>query len=474
MYINGEWRKTEKTMPVINPATGEVVHEVCLGGRKEIQDAIAAAKQAFGAWSKQTALSRANTMLAVCAMLEKKKQVLAEMVTMEMGKPVKDALGEVQSAIDYFRWFAEEARRMDGAVIPASATDKRMLVIKQPVGVVGMITPWNFPLAMVARKMAPALAAGCTLILKPASQTPKTAIDFFKVCEEAGFPKGVINLIVASSQEVSEEFMASSDVRKITFTGSTEVGKSLIAGSANTVKRVSMELGGHAPYIVMADADIDLAVEGILLTKIRCSGQVCTASNRVYVHKSIVQEFTNRLQEVIKTVRVGNGMDPATTIGPLVNLEAVQKVTEQVEDAVKKGAKLLCGGQRLMQGEYTKGAFFPPTILTGVTPNMIIHQEETFGPVVPILVFETEEELMAMANSSQYGLASYVFTNDLSTMIRIVEGLEFGMVGVNDPRPFAVQAPFGGVKESGVGREGGHQGLDDFLETKMMCIRFKQ
>lgn len=473
MFINGEWRKTSQLLKVINPANGKLVYEVYSGTREDVREAIGAAKEAFPSWSALPAIERANILQRISDLLIEKKRFFAEIITKEMGKPIRDAMGEVQLSIDYFRWFAEEARRVDGQVIPASSADKRIFVIKQPVGVVGAITPWNFPLGMLARKIAPALAVGCTMVIKPASQTPQTAIELCKILTQAGIPKGVINLVVAPAQDVSDEFSDNPDVRKITFTGSTDVGKHLMAQAAKTVKRVSMELGGHAPYIVMEDADIDLAVEGILHSKFRCTGQMCTAANRIYVQKSIAETYVSRLQELVKSLKVGDGMDEDTVIGPLVNKAAVEKVHLQVTDAVEKGASLLCGGAPLAKGAYADGNFYPPTILLNVKPGMRIYTEETFGPVVPIVIFDTEEELMSMINHQKFGLASYFYTNDISRIIRISEKLEYGMVGVNDPQPFSVQAPFGGVKESGFGREGGHQGIEDYVETKMISIRFK-
>lgn len=473
MFINGEWIETGKLLDIKNPANGEVVYQVHIGNRDHVHTAIIAAKQAFKAWSSLTALERANYMLEICRLLNENKRALAEVITKEMGKPIRDALSEVQSGIDYFRWFAEEGRRVYGEIVPANAADKRIIVMKQPIGVVGVITPWNFPLGMLARKVAPALASGCTMVIKPASQSPQTAIELCKICEKAGIPRGVINLTIVPAKDVSDEFIANPDVRKITFTGSTQVGKYLIAESAKTVKRVSMELGGHAPFIVMKDADLDLAVEGILQSKFRCSGQMCTATNRVYVQNSIAERFTRKLMDKVKTLKVGHGLDEDTIVGPLVDWNAVDKVDEQVQDALHKGAELVYGGTRLTEGEYAAGSFYAPTVLANVSSEMNIYNEETFGPILPIVTFETETELLAQVNHPEYGLASYLYSNDISQIIRITEKLEYGMVGVNDSLPFVVQAPFGGIKESGVGREGGHQGIEDYLETKLISIKFK-
>lgn len=474
MYIDGQWCETDEKLDVVNPADGQVVYRVSMGGKEQVDSAIAAAQRAFGTWSQTTAMARADLLLTIAGLLMEKKKLFAQTITNEMGKPLRDALGEVQMSIDYFRWFAEEARRVDGQVVPAGTADKRIFVIKQPIGVVGAILPWNFPLGMLARKVAPALAVGCTMVVKPASQTPQTALEFCRVLEEAGLSAGVFNLVVAPAQVVADAFAASPEVRKITFTGSTEIGKKLMADAAGTVKRVSMELGGHAPYIVMDDADIDLAAEGILNAKFRCSGQMCTAANRVYVQRGIADAYVEKVRALTMDLKVGDGRDEATVVGPLVSKSALQKVAAHVEDARQKGAAVLCGGVPLVDGEYANGNFYAPTVLAGVTPDMSVYTEETFGPVVPIIFFETEEELAQVMNHAQFGLASYFYTNDLSRMWRIAEKLEYGMVGVNDPQPFGVQCPFGGVKESGFGREGGHQGIDDYVVTKMISMRFKK
>ncbi|GAB3805297.1 NAD-dependent succinate-semialdehyde dehydrogenase [Virgibacillus kimchii] len=473
MYINGKWISTDNTLKVKSPATHEIVFEVPLGDDTHVQQAIDAADESFPAWSKKTAQERSNYLIKIAEKMTEKKEELAAMITREMGKPIGDSLGEVQQSIDYFRWYSEEAKRVYGETIPSSSMEKRLMVIKQPVGVVGAITPWNFPISMLARKLGPALAVGCTVVVKPASQTPQCAIELFKIFEEAGLPAGVLNLVIAKASAVSETFMNSSKVRKITFTGSTNVGKKLIEGSAKTVKRVSMELGGHAPFIVFDDADIDDAIDGLLRTKFRCSGQMCTSTNRVYVQSSIEETFSKKLAERVSALKAGNGFDENNTVGPLVDVQAIEKVSSQVEDAKKKGAKVLAGGERLTGEGYDHGNFFMPTVLGGISEDMQIYEEETFGPVAPIITFDSEEELLEKVNHENYGLASYAYTNDMSRIIRITEAMEYGMVGVNDTLPFTVQVPFGGVKESGMGREGGHHGLNEYLEEKMVSVRFK-
>ncbi|MFA1822783.1 NAD-dependent succinate-semialdehyde dehydrogenase [Virgibacillus oceani] len=473
MYINGKWIKTDKTLKVKSPATHEIVTEVPLGDASHVQKAIDAADENFPVWSKLVAQERSNILFSIAEKMTEKKEDLASMITREMGKPIGDSLGEVQQSIDYFRWYSEEAKRVYGETIPSSSMEKRIMVIKQPIGVVGAITPWNFPISMLARKLGPALAVGCTVVVKPASQTPQCAIELFKLFEEAGVPAGVLNLVIAKASVVSETFMNSPKVRKITFTGSTPVGKRLIEGSAKTVKRVSMELGGHAPFIVFDDADIEGAIDGLLRTKFRCSGQMCTSTNRIYVQSSIVDSFSQKLAKRVSGLKAGNGFDEDATVGPLVDEQAIEKVESQVNDAKKKGANVLVGGERLIGSGYDNGNFFMPTVLNEVKEGMQIYTDETFGPVAPIISFESEEALLEKVNHEQYGLASYAYTNDMSRIIRITEAMEYGMIGVNDPLPFTVQAPFGGVKESGMGREGGHHGLNDYLEEKMVSVKFK-
>ena len=470
MYINGEWLKTNEQLKVINPATGETVDEVYIGGSKETEFAIQAAKEAFPIWSNLTADERAGYLHKVAEKLEEKREYLAQLITKEMGKSIHNARYEVGSTSSFFKWFAEEARRVYGRTIPAPSSNKRITVTKKPVGVVGAITPWNFPLSMNARKLGPALAAGCTVILKPSKEAPLSSIELFKIFDEVGIPKGVVNLVIGPSDPIAGELIKSKDVRKISFTGSTEIGKLLIRQSADTVKRVSMELGGHAPYIVFEDADLDLAAQGVIQSKFASGGQQCVCTNRVYVHDTIYDQFAECLKQKVAELQVGDGLNESNHIGALINESAVLKMEDQVGDAVSKGASVLFGGKRLSSGQYENGHFYCPTLLTEAKEGMKILHEETFGPVAPLIRFTSEEEVIERANNTEYGLASYFYTNDLSRMYRVSEKLEYGMVGINDSAPFSVQAPFGGVKESGLGREGGSEGIEDYLDVKMTSV----
>jgi succinate-semialdehyde dehydrogenase / glutarate-semialdehyde dehydrogenase len=472
MYINGEWITTNALLEITNPVNGDIVGEVYQVGVEETEYAISAAKEAYPKWAGLSGDQRSVYLNKIVDKLIEKKEYLAQTITKEMGKPIVNARGEVDSAIAYFKWFAEEARRIYGEIIPSPVPNKRISVIKQPLGVVAAITPWNFPLSMGARKLGPALAVGCTVILRPSREAPLSSLELVKIIDEAGLPKGVVNLLIGGTAEIIGPIMESDAVRKITFTGSTEVGKVLVKQSAETLKRVSMELGGHAPFIVFEDADIDLAVEGAIKSKFTSAGQQCVCANRIYVHNTIYDEFSQRFAEKSKELVIGNGLDETTAIGPLVNPAAVNKVVQQVEDALNKGAKLICGGSYLEGQAYSKGSFYPPTVLGDVTEEMVITYEETFGPVAPLIRFTTEEEVVQKANNINYGLASYFYTNDASRAIRVADKLEYGMVGINDPYPFTVQAPFGGSKESGVGREGGKQGIEDYIELKTITHQF--
>ncbi|MFD0678645.1 MULTISPECIES: NAD-dependent succinate-semialdehyde dehydrogenase [unclassified Paenibacillus] len=470
LYINGKWEEPSRGVyfPSYNPATGEQVGEAADGSREDVQRAVEAASKAFPAWSQMTALERADLMMDCYHRIDAEFEELAEILTVEQGKPLQEARNELVYANSFFRWFAEEARRIYGDTVPANSKDKRLLVIRQPVGVVAAISTWNFPQAMVTRKIAPALAAGCTIVVKPAKHTPLNAVALFKIFEKVGFPPGVLNLITTStSSEVGDEFLTNPAIRKITFTGSTEVGKYLIKRSADQVKKVSMELGGHAPFIVFADADLEDAVNGVIGSKFRNAGQTCICANRVFVERSIKEPFEALLVEKVNQLKLGDGLDPGTTIGPLIDGGAVEKSKEHVDDAVSQGAKVLTGGKRAER----QGQFFEPTILSDVNENMLICKEETFGPVAPLMVFDSEEEVIARANNVPYGLASYFYTKDLSRAFRVAEKLQYGIVGLNDPFPSVAQAPFGGVKESGIGREGGKEGIDDFLETKYISMK---
>lgn len=475
LYINGEWRDAAsgKTFDVKNPATGEVIATVAKGGTADTEAAIEAAQVAFGPWSRLTAKERYAYLKKTADILRARTEEIAVLITREMGKPVAEARGEIGLAIDYLDWYAEEGKRIYGDTIPASAPNKRILVLRQPVGVVGAITPWNFPIAMITRKLAPALAAGCTILLKAASATPLAAIEVFKALHEAGVPKGVANLVNGSASEVVGAMMASPVVRKITFTGSTEVGKELVRQSADTMKKVSMELGGHAPFLVFEDADLDKAVDGAIASKFRNAGQTCVCTNRIYVQKSVADRFAALMAEKMKDMVVGNGLEGGVNIGPMIDEGAMAKAQEHIDDAVAKGAIILCGGGRLTEGAFADGNFFAPTVLSGATHEMKISYEETFGPVAPIFTFETEEEAIRLANATVFGLASYIFTRDGSRMFRVAEQLDYGIVGINDAMPTVAQAPFGGVKESGVGREGGKYGIEDYLDYKFLSLQIE-
>jgi|SRR5699024_5609208 len=471
LYINGEWKTTKEQLDVINPSTGEVIDTVSKSGKDEANNAVKAAKDNIKMWSKKTAKERYNFLNKAAAVLKERTDNIAEVITKEMGKPLQESKGEISLAVDYLEWYAEEGRRIYGETIPASSEHKRLMIQKQPVGVVGAITPWNFPIAMITRKIAPALAAGCTVILKPASATPLTAVEVFKAFHDAGIPNGVVNLLHGSAREITQVLMDSSDVRKITFTGSTEVGKQLMKQSADTMKKISMELGGHAPFLVFQDADLEKATDGAIASKFRNAGQTCVCANRMYVHEDIADEFSALLAKKIKNLKIGDGNEKQVEIGPLIDNNAVEKAFDHVEDAKSKGAKVIAGGNKLTEGKYRNGFFFEPTLLKNATEEMKISHEETFGPVAPIFSFKTEEEAIKKANNTPYGLASYMYTKDGSRMFRISEALEYGIVGVNDPLPTVAQAPFGGVKESGLGREGGRQGIEDFLEEKFVSIQ---
>ncbi len=465
LLINGQQTGQDLgTIEVVNPATSEVIATVPNGSTKEAKDAVDAASEAFKSWSAHSAYERSELVRKWHDLIHVNREDLARTMTLEQGKPLKEALGEIDYANGYISWFAEEGKRVYGEQIPATQRDKRMFVTKQPVGVVAVITPWNFPAAMITRKVAPALAAGCTVVIKPAELTPLTAFKLAHLAEEAGIPKGVINVVSGDSKTIGEAWTDDTRVRKLTFTGSTPVGKILMKNSADTMKKISLELGGHAPSIVTQDADLDKAVKGVVASKYRNAGQTCVCTNRIYVHESIVDQFTEKYVAEVKKLKVGNGLDEGIDIGPLIDDRAVDKVKKHIEDAVDKGAKIETGGS------VKEGLFFEPTVLTGVTDDMLCMSEETFGPLAPITTFKTEEEAVERANDSIYGLAAYVFTENISRGIAICEQLEYGIVGLNDGGPSAPQAPFGGFKQSGLGREGGHQGMDEYLEVKYISV----
>ncbi|MDN4607663.1 NAD-dependent succinate-semialdehyde dehydrogenase [Sporosarcina highlanderae] len=465
MLINGqEIGGGLPSINVINPATGKTIATIPNGGAEEARIAVDAASDAFQTWSSLSAYERSQFLFKWHKLINENLEDLAQTMTEEQGKPLTEAQGEINYANGFISWYAEEAKRIYGETIPASNSNKRIFIHKQPVGVTAVITPWNFPAAMITRKVGPALAAGCTVVIKPAEQTPLTAIKLAQLAKEAGIPEGVINVVTGDAKTIGDTWLQDTRVRKLTFTGSTEVGKLLMRGAADTVKKISLELGGHAPAIVMDDCDIDKAVEGVVAAKFRNAGQTCVCANRIYVHESIADVFSERLVERVKGLKVGNGLDENVTIGPLIDEKAIEKVQRHVDDAVKKGAKLLVGGKP------QTGLFYEPTVLVDVKDDMICMQEETFGPVTPITTFKTEEEVLKRANDSIYGLAAYVFTENLSRGIRMSEKLEYGIVGLNDGLPSTPQAPFGGFKQSGLGREGGHYGLDEYIEVKYISV----
>ncbi|WP_079508777.1 NAD-dependent succinate-semialdehyde dehydrogenase [Mesobacillus jeotgali] len=465
LFINGEWTGKElETFDVINPATLEKIATVPNGGAEEAKLAADAAYEAFKIWSQYSAYERAELIWKWHHLINENKEDLATTLTMEQGKPLKEALGEITYANGFFSWYAEEGKRIYGETIPATGRDKRLFVQKQPVGVVAAITPWNFPAAMITRKVGPALAAGCTVVVKPAEQSPLTAFKLAELAEKAGFPKGVINIVTGNAQDIGKVWLEDTRVRKLTFTGSTEVGKLLMRGSADTVKKVSLELGGHAPVIVMDDANLEKAVDGVISAKFRNAGQTCVCSNRIYVHESIADAFTSKFIEKVEQLRVGNGLEGSVDIGPLIDDAAVEKVQRHIQDAIEKGARVATGG------ELVKDQFFAPTVITNVNDDMLCMSEETFGPVAPITTFKTEEEAIERANDSIFGLAAYVFTENISRGIRITEALEYGIIGLNDGLPSTPQVPFGGFKQSGLGREGGHYGIEEFLEVKYISL----
>ncbi|GGD61655.1 NAD-dependent succinate-semialdehyde dehydrogenase [Paenibacillus nasutitermitis] len=471
MYRNGRWEEAMdgRRKQVTNPATMEAVGSVPIASREDVALAVDAASEAFPAWSARPAAERSSLLYRAYEELIKSRDEVAEILTLEQGKPLSESKGEVQFAAEFLRWYSEEAKRNYGEMIPASVPNKRIMVIHQPIGVVGAITPWNFPVSMVTRKLAPALAAGCTVVLKPADSTPLSAVLLFQIFDRAGFPPGVANLVTGRGSVVGAEFMENPKVKKITFTGSTEVGKTLIRDSAQQVKKLSLELGGHAPFIICDDADLETAVDACLISKFRNAGQTCICANRIYVHHSIMSSFSEKLAERTGQLKLGAGLDPDVQIGPLIDEQALEKVDLQVQDAVTKGARIVIGGKR-WKGEGLAGAFYEPTVLSHVDKTMKICSEETFGPVAPLIVFSTEEEVLQQANGIDYGLAAYVFTQDLGRSFRIAEGLEYGVIGVNDAAPSVAQAPFGGWKESGTGREGGQYGLAAFMEVKYISL----
>ncbi|WP_066292418.1 NAD-dependent succinate-semialdehyde dehydrogenase [Bacillus sp. FJAT-29937] len=469
LFINGEWKTASNgsSFSVKNPNTGEVVAEVPRGAKEETKAAIEAANAAFPKWAKLTANERADYILKVRDLMLEHEDELATIMSLEMGKAYTEACGEVKYAASFLTWYAEEGRRIYGETVPASSPNKRLFVVKQPVGVIAAITPWNFPLAMMTRKLGPALAAGCTGIVKPASQSPLSALAFASLVQKAGIPSGVVNIVAGATREISDEIFNNPVVKKVSFTGSTDVGKKLVEKSAAQLKKLSLELGGHAPFIVFEDADLEKAAEGALASKFRNAGQTCVCANRIYVHENIKDKFTNLFVEKVQALKLGNSLDQTVQIGPLVSKDGLEKVKEHVEDAKSKGAEVLTGGKTT--GD-PNGYYYEPTVLGNVTKDMMIMTEETFGPVAPITTFSNDEEVILEANNTEYGLAAYLYTSNIQRAVTVSEALNFGVIGLNDAVPGVPQAPFGGMNHSGYGREGGHQGIRDYLEEKFISL----
>ncbi len=471
-FIAGEWVDAPdgKTFDVVNPARGDVIATLPDMGVDAAKQAIAAATIAQKEWAKFAAKERGTIVRKMHALMLENAADLGAILTAEMGKPLAEGIGEIGYAASFFEWFAEEAKRIYGETIPGHMRDKRITVIKQPIGVVTSITPWNFPAAMIARKLAPALASGCSFVAMPAHLTPLSALAIAVIAERAGVPKGVFSVITSSqSSDIGKEFCSNPAVRKLTFTGSTQVGRILMRQASDQIMKLSLELGGNAPFIVFDDADLDDAVEGAIISKYRNNGQTCVCANRIYVQAGVYDAFAEKLAKRVNDLKVGDGLEQGTISGPLIEMKAVDKVEAHIADAVAKGAKILTGGKRHALG----GSFFEATILTDVTSDMMVTQDETFGPVAPLFKFETEEEVLAAANDTIFGLASYFYSNDFNRITRMQEGLEYGMVGVNSGLISNEVAPFGGIKQSGLGREGSHHGMDDFLELKYICHSVK-
>lgn len=462
-FINGEWTETGQTIEVRNPATGNVMAVVTKSDTQEATQAVDAAHEALQEWQQKTAEERGELLNEWHRLIAEHTEELARTMVEEQGKPLKEAIGEINYANGFIDWYAAEGRRVYGETIPASSNQKRIFAIKQPVGVIAAITPWNFPAAMITRKVAPALAAGCTVVMKPASATPLTAIELVKLAEKAGFPKGVINLVTGQASDIVKAWQQDKRVRKLTFTGSTEVGKMLMRDAADTMKKISLELGGHAPLIVTAKADLDKAVPQAVATKFRNGGQTCVCANRIYVERAVVDEFSERFIKEVEALKVGNGLEEGVDIGPLIDDDALSKVERHIEDAQIRGGEVY-------GGEVLDGLFIRPAVIRYANEDMLCMNEETFGPVAPIATFDSLDEVIKRANNTPFGLAAYLFTQDINEAVYLAESLEYGIVGVNDGLPSTPQAPFGGWKESGLGREGGHHGIEEFLEVKYISL----
>ena len=467
LYLNGEFVQSDPVWDVINPADGEVCARVSTIDRARLAQAIADAHTAFAGWRQLTAKARGEVLRRIAAELDSRRDEVARLISLENGKPLAQSLGEVALSVDHLQWFAEEGRRAYGRIIPPQADGKRNLVMKTPIGVVGAISPWNFPLMLAVRKVAPALAAGCPVVLKPARQTPLSCVAFAECVHAAGLPKGALQVVCGPSDEFGEELLTNRLCRKVTFTGSTEVGRILIGKAADTVKPLSLELGGNAPLLVFDDADLNVAVEGALLAKMRNTGQSCIGANRLFVHRPVYERFLEAFVARVKSLKVGEFSEPGVEIGPMIDQPALDHALALVQDAVQRGARLLSGGRRVTR----KGFFFEPTVLADVPAGALCRRREIFAPLAPVTLFDTEAEAIQLANDTVHGLSAYVFTRDLSRMFRLAENLEAGMIGVNDGLPTTSNAPFGGVKQSGWGRELGSEGMDAFLETKHLSIR---
>ena len=470
-YIDGAWVDADngQTLKVNNPASNEIIGSVPKMGAAETRRAIEAADRALPAWRALTAKERANKLRRWFELMIEHQDDLGRLLTQEQGKPLAEAKGEIAYAASFFEWFGEEAKRVYGDMIPGHQPDKRLMVIKQPIGVTAAITPWNFPSAMITRKAGPALAAGCTMVLKPASQTPYSALALAELAERAGIPKGVFSVVTGSAGEVGGELTGNPIVRKLSFTGSTEIGRQLMAECAQDIKKVSLELGGNAPFIVFDDADLDAAVEGALISKYRNNGQTCVCANRLYIQDGVYDAFVEKLKAAVAKLNIGNGLENGVTTGPLIDAKAVAKVEEHIADAVGKGAKVVAGGKPHALG----GTFFEPTILVDVPNDAAVAKEETFGPLAPLFRFKDEAEVIAMANDTEFGLASYFYARDLGRVFRVAEALEYGMVGINTGLISNEVAPFGGIKASGLGREGSRYGIEDYLEIKYLCLNIQ-
>ncbi|GAB3715628.1 NAD-dependent succinate-semialdehyde dehydrogenase [Nocardiopsis oceani] len=476
LYIDGTWGPAEggREFESADPATGEILGKVADAGYPDAVRAVEAADRAFSEWSRRTAHERSAILYRAWELMTARGNELAELMTREQGKPIRMARAEVTYAADFLLWFAEEAKRVYGEMIPSARADQRFLVMHQAVGVAAAITPWNYPISMLTRKIAPALAAGCTIVVKPAEQTPLCAIETVRLLEEAGVPAGVVNLVPSSDPvEVGDVLVRHPKVRKISFTGSTEVGKLIATNAADQIKRVSMELGGHAPFIVFDDADPVHAAKGAAAVKLLNTGQACICPNRLFVHSTIAERFTQTLVERMGRMTAGHGLTKGVSVGPLIDAEALEKMRAQVTDAVAHGARVALGGERLTGPDHDNGHFWAPTVLTGVTPTMRIYREETFGPILPIVEFDDPETVVGMANDTSYGLASYVYTQNIGRALRTAEALDFGIIGINDINPTSASVPFGGVKESGLGREGAKEGIHEYLDAKVCGISLR-